>query len=151
MVTLVAWRIYLPSSLAVVPEDFNQQQVGGTFGGPVKRDEVFFFTSVDFQRRRSTKQLDPNRIEPRVVDALAALGSPNENGPIDRTQDARVFLGKVDWQANADNRLSVRYAYTWSEHENGTFECQNILFAAGASLHAKPASYLTGSHNHPEA
>ena len=107
---------------SAAPEDFNQQQVGATFGGPIKRDEVFFFTSVDFQRRRSTKQLDANRIEPRVVDALAALGSANENGPIDRSQDARVFLGKVDWQANGDNRLSVRYSYTWSEHENGTFD-----------------------------
>lgn len=116
----------------MVPEDFNQQQVGGTFGGPIKRDEVFFFTSVDFQRRRSTKQLDPNRIEARVVDALAALGSPNENGSIDRTQDARVFLGKVDWQPSADNRLSVRYAYTWSEHENGTFDVDSWGRSANA-------------------
>ena len=114
------------------PEDFNQQQFGGTFGGPIKRDEIFFFTSVDFQRRRSTKQQNLGRIEPRVVDALAALGSPDENAPIDRTQDARVFLGKVDWQANADNRLSVRYAYTWSEHENGTFDVDSWGTSANA-------------------
>jgi len=116
----------------VVPEDFNQQQVGGTFGGPLKRDEVFFFTSVDVQRRRSTKQQDPNRIEPRVVDALAALGSPGENLPIDRTQDARVFLGKVDWQVNANNRVAVRYAYTWSEHDNGTFDVDSWGRSANA-------------------
>ncbi len=115
-----------------VPEDFNQQQFGATFGGPIKRDEIFFFTSVDFQRRRSNKQQDPNRIEQRVVDALASLGSANENAPIDRTQDARVFLGKVDWQANADNRVSVRYAYTWSEHENGTFDVDSWGASANA-------------------
>ncbi|MCH7824717.1 MAG: TonB-dependent receptor [Acidobacteria bacterium] len=117
---------------STAPEDFNQQQVGATFGGPIKRDELFFFTSVDSQRRRSTKQLDPNRIEQRVVDALAALGSPNENGPIERTQDARVFLGKVDWHANADNRFSIRYAYTWSEHENGTFDVDSWGRSANA-------------------
>ena len=51
------------------------------------------------RRRGTTKQTDPNRIEPAVVAALAALGSPDENLPIERTNDARVFLGKVDWQA----------------------------------------------------
>ena len=41
------------------------------------------------------------RIEPRVVDFFAALGSPDENGSIDRTNNARVFLGKVDCAASA--------------------------------------------------
>jgi len=116
----------------LVPEDFNQQQVGLTVGGPLVRDELFIFGSVDFQRRRSNKQQDPARIEQRVVDAFAGLGSPDENGSIDRTQDARVGLVKVDWQANADNRLSVRYAYTWSQHENGTFDVDSWGRSANA-------------------
>lgn len=127
-----------------LPEDFDQQQLGGTFGGPIRPDEVFFFTSVDFQRRRSIKQQDPDRIEPRVVDALAALGSPDENLPIDRTQDARVFLGKVDWLANADNRFSARYAYTWSEHENGTFDVDSWGRSANA-IEQDNSNALSGS------
>src|SRR5262245_9186634 len=36
---------------------FNQQQLGFTFGGPIVKDKVFFFTSLDVQRGRSTKQI----------------------------------------------------------------------------------------------
>lgn len=102
--------------------DFNQYQAGFTLGGPLVTDRAFFFTALDFQKAESTKQTELNRIEQRVVDALAALGAPNQNGPIERTNDARVFLGKVDWSATAANLLTLRYNYTWSEQKNGTFD-----------------------------
>ena len=64
--------------------DFNQYQAGFTLGGPLRADEIFYFTALDVQFADSTKQTDPTRIEPAVVEALAALGSPNENGSYSR-------------------------------------------------------------------
>jgi hypothetical protein len=101
---------------------FNQEQVGATLGGPIRKDHVFYFLAYDEQRFRQTKQTDPSRIEPRVVSFFAALGSPDENGPIERTNDARVFLGKIDHQVNPSNLFTMRYNYTWSRQENGTFD-----------------------------
>ena len=101
---------------------FDQEQFGATLGGPLKQNRLFYFLAYDQQRFRQTKQTDPARIEQRVVDFFAALGSPSENGPIDRTNDARVFLGKVDAQLNPANLLTLRYNYTWSKQENGTFD-----------------------------
>lgn len=101
---------------------FDQEQFGATLGGPLVSDKMFYFLAYDQQRFRQTKQLDPDRIEPRVVDFFAALGSPEENGPIDRTNDARVFLGKVDMQVNRANLLTLRYNYTWAQQKNGTFD-----------------------------
>lgn len=112
--------------------DFNQQQLGFTLGGPIVKDKAFFFTSLDVQRGRSTKQTDPTRIEQRVVDALAALGSPDENGSITRTNDARAFLAKVDWHATPDNLLTLRYNYTYSEQKNGTFDVDSWGRSANA-------------------
>ena len=102
--------------------DFNQQQAGFTLGGPFVKDKVFFFTAFDYQRGRSTKQTDPNRIDPALVQYFASVGAPGENGPIDRTNDARVFLGKIDWAPNEKHLATVRYNYTWSEQRNGTFD-----------------------------
>ena len=102
--------------------DFSQQQYGFTLGGPLKKDKAFYFLALDYQNGESTKQTDPSRIEQRVVDYFASIGSPNENGSITRTNDARVFLGKIDWQLNAKNLLTLRYNYTWSEQANGTFD-----------------------------
>jgi len=101
---------------------FDQQQFGATMGGPLRRDRTFYFLAYDQQRFRQTKQIDPARIEPRVVSFFASLGSPDENGPIERSNDARVFLGKLDHQITPANLLTLRYNYTWSRQENGTFD-----------------------------
>ncbi len=68
----------------------------------------------------------------RPNSAFAALGSPGENLPIARTNDARVFLGKVDWNASARHLATLRYNYTWSEQENGTFDVDSWGRSANA-------------------
>ncbi len=80
--------------------------------------------------RRSSSIRTASR--PRVVDLFASLGSPDENGSIDRTNDARVLLGKVDAQLTPKNLLTVRYNYTWSEQQNGTFDVDSWGRSANA-------------------
>lgn len=124
--------------------DFDQLQAGFTLGGPLKQDKVFYFLAADYQDASSTKQKDPARIEPRVVDALARFGSPNENAPIERTNDALVLLAKVDWTVNESNLLTLRVPYTDSEQVNGTFDVDSWGVSANAT--EKDSSYaLTGS------
>ena len=122
----------------------HQYQGGFTFGGPFVRDKLFYFGSVDVQQARSTKQTDPSRIEQRVVDALAALGSPNENGPISRTNDARVLLLKTDWNSSAKNLFTFRYNYTWAEQKNGTFDVDSWGRSANA-IERDSSHALTGA------
>lgn len=102
--------------------DFNQFQAGFTLGGAIKKDKLFYFLAVDAQRGDRTKQTNPNRMDPALVAFLASIGLPNENGPIERTDDAEVALGKIDWQASEKNLFSLRYSYTNSEQVNGTFD-----------------------------
>ena len=111
-----------PDGSTATKYDFDQQQYGFTLGGPFVKDKLFFFTAFDYQRGRSTKQTDPNRIDPALVQYFASVGAPNENGPIERTNDARVFLGKIDWAINERHLATLRYNYTWSEQKNGTFD-----------------------------
>ena len=112
--------------------DENQAQAGFTLGGPIVADKTFYFVSADYQRGRSTKQTDPSRIEQRVVDYFASIGDPGENGPIDRTNDARVALAKVDWRASEKNQVTLRYTYTWAEQANGTFDVDSWGRSANA-------------------
>ncbi len=79
-----------------------------------------------------------------LVSYFSSLGSPNENGAIDRTNDARVFLGKLDWQINSKHLATIRYNYTWSEQKNGTFDVDSW----GRSANATEKDYshaVTGS------
>jgi len=112
--------------------DFNQQQLGFTLGGPLRKDRAFYFLAFDYQNGGSTKQTEPTRIEQRVVDFFASQGSPDENGPIERTSDARVLLAKIDWQLEPKHLLTLRYNYTWSEQVNGTFDVDSWGRSANA-------------------
>jgi carboxypeptidase family protein len=131
--------------------DFNQTQTGFTLGGPIVRDRIFYFGALDLQKAHSTKQTEPSRIEQRVVDAMAKFGSPNENGSIRRTNDARVLLTKVDWNASQKNIVTLRYNYTWSEQENGTFDVDSWGRSANSierdSSHAGTGSLITTVSN----
>ena len=112
--------------------DFDQLQYGATLGGPILKDKLFYFLSGDIQKASSTKQTDPNRIEQRVVDYFASLGSPNENGPIKRGNDAQVALGKLDWLITQDHLATLRATYTNSKQENGTFDVDSWGRSANA-------------------
>ncbi len=124
--------------------DFDQSQIGFTIGGPLSADRMFFFVAGDLQEGNSTKQRDPTRIEQRVVDALAALGSPNENAPIDRTDDHIAAIAKVDWHSDSKNLLTMRFNYTDSEQGNGTFDVDS--WGASANAVEKSSSWsINGS------
>jgi hypothetical protein len=101
-------------------DDFRQYQFGGSLGGPVKRDKAFFFFAFDQNDGTSKK---PNRIDPRLIEIFAArFNSPNEEGVIERTNDATALLGKLDWNINNKNLLTVRHNYSRAEQVNGTFD-----------------------------
>jgi hypothetical protein len=123
---------------------FSQQQYGFTLGGPIVKDKAFYFVALDYQNGDSTKQTDPTRVEPRVVDYFASIGSPGENGSIDRTNDARVFLGKIDWQLSQKHLVTLRYNYTWAEQQNGTFDVDTWGVSANA-VEKSSSNAVTGS------
>jgi hypothetical protein len=91
------------SGVKKLPYHFNQ--FGGTLGGPVKKDRLFFFFSYDGQRNTSNQIVVPN-IQPTGA-ALTAL--QKYLAPYKQGLNNNVYLGKVDWNINNNDRLSVRY------------------------------------------
>jgi hypothetical protein len=106
--------------------DFSQHQFGFTLGGPIKRDKAFFFLAYDQQELNDTRQRDRLAlIAPNLVAwTNTAFGGAlqGEFAPIDRTDDARAFLAKFDFRLSDRHNASLKYNYTWSQQENGTFD-----------------------------
>jgi hypothetical protein len=110
---------------AVKPHDLRQQ-FGGSVGGAVVRNKLFYFYAYDQQARNfpaiSTPG-DPNfyALTPTQRALLANRGvTPAKvnaalnyldslTGTIARRQDQTVNFGKVDWQATEHHRVSVQY------------------------------------------
>jgi hypothetical protein len=109
--------------VALKPEDVRHQ-FGGTLGGPIKKDKLFFFFSYDQQKRNfpgvsifsSPTYLDGvNRTTltgkglttAQIDDSLAFITSLT--GEVPRKGDQRLILPKIDWQINSNHSFSINY------------------------------------------
>jgi hypothetical protein len=122
-------------------DDFRQWQFGGSFSGPIKRDKAFFFFAYDQNEGTSKK---PNRIDPRLINIFATrFNSPNEQGIIERTNDAKALLGKVDWNINSANLLTVRHNFSQAEQVNGTFDVPTFGVSANGRETDNSNAFIT--------
>ena len=98
----------------------TQQQFGGSWGGPIRRDRLFYFTSLESQTFENTRA---------VVFNLTGIGRTADNAeaydyyksletPFVATNDALALLGRMDYQVASGGRFSVRYSFSDNKAEN---------------------------------
>ncbi|HET9463979.1 MAG TPA: TonB-dependent receptor [Gemmatimonadales bacterium] len=106
--------------------DFAQHQFGATLGGPIVRDRAFFFLAYDQQEYNETKQTTRlGAIDPALLaftDTAFGGALQGDFGPISRTNDANAFMAKLDFRLGAKHNATLKYNYTNSRQENGTFD-----------------------------
>jgi hypothetical protein len=103
-------------------DTLQQNQFGGTLGGPIKKDETFFFANYEGQRRGQSPTYPSTLVGPvslsngtqstelaLINQAKEALGLLPENLNILTTKNTDNGLVKIDQQFGKNNRLSVRY------------------------------------------
>jgi hypothetical protein len=102
-----------------------RHQFGGTIGGPIVKDKLFFFFSYDQQKRNfpGLSVFGPNLNYLSTVNRTLLLGKGLTTAQIDSTlafinsltgetprrQDQKLFLPKIDWQINQNNLFTVSY------------------------------------------
>ena len=105
----------------------TQKQWGGSFGGPIKKDRMFFFSSYEQQRVRQERAVYYQSLRLLSADQIAALTPASRavynnyigtEGPFQQTNDAITFLGRFDYEISSKNRLNVRYNYSRNEGLN---------------------------------
>jgi outer membrane receptor protein involved in Fe transport len=82
-------------------------QFGGTFGGPIKKDRVFFFAAYEGQRSDLPNPVVLNSLAGAPASVRQQLAPLVEPYNLDREQDN--FLGKVDFNVNDRNQLWARF------------------------------------------
>ena len=103
-------------------DTLQQNQFGGTIGGPIKKDKTFFFANYEGQRRGQSPTYPSTLVGPVTLSdgtqstelalinqAKEALGLLPENLNVLTTKNTDNGLIKIDQQLGKNNRLSLRY------------------------------------------
>jgi hypothetical protein len=86
--------------------DFTRQEFGGSIGGPISRDELFFFGALERFRERSQ-----NIVTQTAFTQLSAIPGASVLSTIPTPYDDTLLTVKADWQMGAGQRLFGRLAY----------------------------------------
>ncbi len=92
----------IPAAVRSDRVPFDRQQFGGTLGGPIIKDKVFFFTSYEQNNQDGSSLYNP-------------LRAPGFAGFSANPFDEKLFTTKVDLNLNDRSSMFVRYSFNDNE------------------------------------
>lgn len=105
--------------------DFDTQRYGFRLGGPIIQDKVFFFLNAELFKSESPRLFTRSEYRGSSGTRLEEIRSilleetgydAGDFGTKTSSLDDRKILGKLDWNFNADHRLSLRHSYSQSDN-----------------------------------
>jgi hypothetical protein len=106
---------------------FDRQQYGGTIGGPIKKNKLFFFFNYEGNNQDGSALHNP----PEATSFAGFTSNPF---------DEKLLTGKIDWVVSSNTNFSGRYSFNDNE--------QDVPFAPGSGIVPRPsASRIFESNN----
>ncbi|HWN42479.1 MAG TPA: TonB-dependent receptor [Thermoanaerobaculia bacterium] len=105
----------------VEPGEQDKEQYGGSLGGSIVKDKLFYFVSYDNQDQSLTVPISGQVLDADIFARYPILASPSQYV---QTRDGEVMFGRLDFQATDAHRFMIRGNFTEYEGINGTSDSQ---------------------------
>jgi hypothetical protein len=128
-----------PDASRIKYSNFNEYQTGFRLGGPIIKDQLFFFVNAEFTKK--TTPIDniaitqatnskPDSIAKKFQSILQSKYGYDAKGynTFDQSRPSTKLFAKLDFNLNESNKLSFRYNYVDASDDNMPRTIQNILF-----------------------
>lgn len=131
---------------------YSQKQFGGTFGGPIRRDRTFLFTSFERLDIRTNNFVNIDATTPLTLfgapigtgaDILRRSGFAVETGNVRYDADSTQALVKVDHQITPTQQLTVRF--NWADALNENIEPWGGLVAKSRGALLDSTDYMVAA------
>jgi len=128
-------------------QDFSRQQFGGSLGGPLVKNKMFFFGAGEGIRETLTRQnlsvplgsacsvatpvvgindaviaASPECQRVALLNFFKTKFNQDEGQPVVRPVRNAAFLGKFDWNVTPAHALALSYTFDYSKNTNQTFD-----------------------------
>lgn len=122
---------------------FKQQQYGATFSGPLIKDKLFYFVSVERFNRDDSNNIT---IDPATTAAInTQLGLGVTPGPRSYNENYTTGIVKLDWVQSDNSRWNLRFSQAKETNENQLPWSGQSDRSAGGSREIKDNSISIGN------
>jgi hypothetical protein len=101
---------------------FAQQQFGATFSGPLMKDKLFYFVSVERFNKDDTNNININPAVAAKLNTYLTASSGKTftvaNGINDYNENYTTAIVKLDWNQSPSSRWSLRLSQAKENNEN---------------------------------
>jgi hypothetical protein len=87
----------------------SQHQLGGSFGGPIQKDRLFFFAAVE--KNLLTAPYTVKFTKPSTSGLVVPADIAAQEGTFDQHNNPLVALGRLDYRLNRANTLDGQYMF----------------------------------------